>query len=157
LEENESKVILLSATPYNKSYLDLSNQLRLFIADDKDLGLSPEKYIESIGGAIQFSAQHTDTFIRSIKAFEKSHFADDWQELMRLYLVRRTRSFIKSNYAETDQTSGRQFLAFADGSKSYFPDRIPKRVEYPFDANDPKDQYAKLYSPKVVNIVNDLE
>src|SRR5690606_7303874 len=111
----------------------------------------------SIGGAIQFSAQHTDTFIRSIKAFEKSHFADDWQELMRLYLVRRTRSFIKSNYAETDQTSGRQFLAFADGSKSYFPDRIPKRVEYPFDANDPKDQYAKLYSPKVVNIVNDLE
>lgn len=157
LEENESKVILLSATPYNKSYLDLSNQLRLFIADDKDLGLSPEKYIESIGGAIQFSAQHTDTFIRSIKAFEKSHFADDWQELMRLYLVRRTRSFIKSNYAETDQTNGRQFLAFADGSKSYFPDRIPKRVEYPFDANDPKDQYAKLYSPKVVNIINDLE
>ena len=36
LEENESKVILLSATPYNKTYLDLSTQLRLFISEDKD-------------------------------------------------------------------------------------------------------------------------
>lgn len=26
---NESKVIMLTATPYNKTYLDLSNQLRL--------------------------------------------------------------------------------------------------------------------------------
>jgi SNF2 family DNA or RNA helicase len=97
LEENDSKVILLSATPYNKTYLDLSNQLRLFISDDKDLGISPEQYIESIGGQVQFSSQHTETFIRSIKAFEKSHFSDDWRELMRLYLVRRTRSFIKNN------------------------------------------------------------
>lgn len=157
LEENDSKVILLSATPYNKTYLDLSNQLRLFIADDKDLGISPERYIESIGGQVQFTSQHTETFIRSIKAFEKSHFSDDWRELMRLYLVRRTRSFIKNNYAETDPTNGRKFLTFADGSKSYFPDRIPKRVEYVFDPNDPKDQYAKLYSTKVVDIINNLE
>ena len=65
------------------------------ISDDKDLGISPERYIESIGGQVQFTSQHTETFIRSIKAFEKSHFSDDWRELMRLYLVRRTRSFIK--------------------------------------------------------------
>ena len=31
IEKNESKVILLSATPYNKAYTDLSNQLRLFL------------------------------------------------------------------------------------------------------------------------------
>lgn len=157
LEENDSKVILLSATPYNKTYLDLSNQLRLFISDDKDLGISPEQYIESIGGQVQFSSQHTETFIRSIKAFEKSHFSDDWRELMRLYLVRRTRSFIKNNYAETDPNNGRKFLTFADGTKSYFPERIPKRVEYVFNPKDPKDQYAKLYSTKVVDIINDLE
>ena len=95
LIQNDSKVILLSATPYNKTYFDLSNQLRLFISDDKDLGISPERYIESIGGQVQFSAKHTETFIRSIKAFERSEFSDDWRELMRLYLVRRTRSFIK--------------------------------------------------------------
>jgi Superfamily II DNA/RNA helicases, SNF2 family len=32
---NESKCILLSATPYNKTYLDLSSQLRLFIPEAK--------------------------------------------------------------------------------------------------------------------------
>ena len=34
IRENESKVILLTATPYNKTYLDLANQLRLFIPDE---------------------------------------------------------------------------------------------------------------------------
>ncbi len=156
LIENDSKVILLSATPYNKTYFDLSNQLRLFISDDKDLGISPERYIESIGGQVQFSAKHTETFIRSIKAFERSEFSDDWRELMRLYLVRRTRSFIKNNYAETDTTNDRKYLTFSDGSRSYFPERIPKRVEYTFNPKDPKDQYAKLYSSKIVDILNSL-
>jgi superfamily II DNA or RNA helicase len=157
LEENESKVILLSATPYNKSYVDLSNQLRLFLPDDKDLGISPERYIESIGGQVHFTAKHTETFIRSIKAFEKSHFSDDWRELMRLYLVRRTRSFIKNNYARTDNSNGRKYLTFSDGTKSYFPDRIPKKVEYTFNPNDKKDQYARLYSDAIVDAINSLD
>ena len=41
IQENESKCILLSATPYNKTYLDLSSQLRLFVPEDKDLGIRP--------------------------------------------------------------------------------------------------------------------
>ena len=157
LVENDSKVILLSATPYNKSYVDLSNQLRLFLPDDKDIGICPERYIESIGGQVQFTANHTETFIRSIKAFEKSYFPDDWRELMRLYLVRRTRSFIKNNYAVTDNANDRRFLTFADGTKSYFPDRIPKKVEYEFKPGDRKDQYARLYSDDVVNAINRLD
>jgi superfamily II DNA or RNA helicase len=156
LEENESKVILLSATPYNKTYLDLSTQLRLFIPEDRDLGISPERYIESLGGRIQYDSKHT-AFIRGIGAFEYSNFADDWRELMRLYLVRRTRSFIKSNYAETDSANGRKYLTFSDGSRSYFPERIPKRVEYAFNPNDPKDQYARLYSKENVTIINGLQ
>jgi len=157
LEENDSKVILLSATPYNKTYLDLSNQLRLFISDDKDLGITPENYINSIGGQIQFSAKHTETFIRSIKAFEKSEYADDWRELMRLYLVRRTRSFIKDNYAEYDPERNRKYLTFSDGTRSYFPDRVPKKVEFDFDPDNPKDQYAKLYTQQIVDIINGLD
>jgi len=156
LTANDSKVILLSATPYNKTYFDLSNQLRLFISDDKDLGISPERYIESIGGQVQFSAKHTETFVRSIKAFERSEYADDWRELMRLYLVRRTRSFVKNNYAQTDPTNNRRFLTFSDGSRSYFPDRIPKRVEYSFNPKDSTDQYAKLYSKEIVDTLNGL-
>lgn len=157
LEENESRVILLSATPYNKSYVDLSNQLRLFLRDDQDLGISPERYIESIGGQVHFTARHTETFIRSIKAFEKSDFSDDWRELMRLYLVRRTRSFIKTFYAGTDEQNSRRYLTFADGTRSYFPDRRPRKVEYPFDPQDRTDQYARLYADEVVQAVNSLE
>src|SRR5262249_33819739 len=37
LRENDSKCVLLSATPYNKTYLDLANQLRLFVPEDHDL------------------------------------------------------------------------------------------------------------------------
>ena len=41
ISENESRCILLSATPYNKTYEDLSNQLRLFISEEQDLGIWP--------------------------------------------------------------------------------------------------------------------
>ena len=100
LRENESKVILLSATPYNKTYLDLSNQLRLFIPEDVDLGIRPEFVLREIGET-EFLRRHQSP-VRSLAAFEKSTYADDWRELMRLYMVRRTRSFIQNNYAETD-------------------------------------------------------
>jgi superfamily II DNA or RNA helicase len=148
-----AKVILLSATPYNKTYNDLSNQLRLFLADDQNLGFSPENYIESVGGAIKFQMRHSDTHIQSIKAFEKSEFADDWRELMRHYMIRRTRSFIKKNYATFDEEKQRYYLTFADKTRSYFPDRIPRKVEYPFIKGD---QYEKLYDESVVEIMNNL-
>ncbi len=152
---NDCKVILLTATPYNKTYLDLSNQLRLFLDPEKNIGISPDKYIENIGGITKFRANH-QVPENSIGAFEKSEFADDWAELMRLFLVRRTRSFIKNNYGKTDKINGRRYLEFPNGDKSYFPDRLPKKVEYQFDKNDPNDQYAQLYSPTVINIIDNL-
>ncbi len=54
--------------------------------------------------------------MRSLAAFEKSEYADDWRELMRLYMVRRTRSFILDNYAELIRDDGRSYLTFADGT-----------------------------------------
>ena len=50
IRENESKVILLTATPYNKTYLDLANQLRLFIPEELDLGIRPEKLLRELDG-----------------------------------------------------------------------------------------------------------
>ena len=44
IEHNESKVVMLTATPYNKSYIDLSNQLRLFIPEDQKLTVRPSNY-----------------------------------------------------------------------------------------------------------------
>lgn len=156
IEKNESKVILLTATPYNKDYFDISNQLRLFIDENQELPYSPEKYIASIGGPVYFSMKHGDISMHSLAAFEKSADPDDWRELMRHYLVRRTRSFIKSSYAEYDPQNGRYYLTVADGRKSYFTDRIAKKVEYELDTDDSSDQYAKLYSDAVVEMIDEL-
>jgi superfamily II DNA or RNA helicase len=155
IQRNDSKVILLTATPYNKTYLDLSNQLKLFVDETFNLGISPERYIESIGGRVQFQANH-QVPETSLSAFERSDFSEDWAELMRLFLVRRTRSFIKNNYAKNDTELNRKYLEFPDGTRSYFPDRIPKKVEYDFDPDNPNDQYAQLYSTDIVNIINGL-
>ncbi len=155
LNQSESKCILLTATPYNKTYLDLSNQLRLFVVEDKDLGIRPERLLREMG-ELDFLKTHQCP-PRTLAAFEKSPHADDWRDLMRLYLVRRTRSFIQDNYAQTDPTDGRKYLTFPDGRRSYFPKRIPKTAKFKIDENDPDDQYARLYAAPVVNTVNRLQ
>lgn len=156
LEKNESKCILLSATPYNKTYLDLSAQLRLFLSDEqsRDLGIRPEKLLGEIGEA-RFNSQFQCP-VRSLTAFERSENADDWRELMRLYLVRRTRSFIQDNYAQTDPTTGRTFLVFGDGRRSYFPVRTPRTITFQIDETQNSDPYATLYAENVVETINSL-
>ena len=151
---NESKCILLSVTPYNKTYLDLSSQLRIFVEDNQDLGIRPERLLRELG-EVEFSRRH-QAAPRTLAAFDFSEHADDWRDLMRLYLVRRTRSFIQDNYAETKQETGRKFLTYEDGTQSFFPTRIPKTVKFAIDESNPDDQYAKLYSQQVVDTVNDL-
>ena len=157
---NGSKVILLTATPYNKGYHDLSNQLRLFINEETNLGIAPEKYIKELGGQVEFASKH-QVKETSLAAFEHSDYSDDWSELMRLFLVRRTRSFIKANYGKTDEATGRKYIEYTSEEtgkieKSFFPDRLPKKATYKFDKNDTEDQYAKLYSTDVVSIINSL-
>src|SRR6266516_659681 len=156
IEKNESKCILLSATPYNKSYLDLSAQLRLFLSDEgsRDLGVRPERLLREIGETT-FNSRYQAP-VRSLTAFEQSAYADDWRDLMRLYLVRRTRSFIQDNYAQTDAASGRTYLVFSDGRRSYFPARVPRTVKFLVDETQASDPYAILYSERVVQIVNGL-
>lgn len=150
---SDSKCILLSATPYNKTYQDLAAQLRLFVPDDLDLGIRPERKIAELG-ELEFMQRHQCP-VRSLAAFEKSEYADDWRELMRLYLVRRTRSFIQANYAETDET-GRKYLKFEDGSRSYFPTRTPKTVKIVIDDKSKDDPYAKLSSRPFVRTIESL-
>ena len=153
IQKQDCKVLLLTATPYNKQYKDLSSQLRLFVDDDTDLGIRPEAYIREIGGERKFAEKHED-FIRSIKAFERSECQEDWQELMKLFLVRRTRTFIKDNYAKTDPNNGRKYLDFKDGHKSYFPDRVPKAVKFKTVSGD---QYSRLYSEEMISLMESLK
>jgi superfamily II DNA or RNA helicase len=154
IAKNDSKCILLSATPYNKTYLDLSNQLRLFVEDDADLGIRPEHILAAIGET-EFIRQWQAP-LRSLAAFEKSEFADDWRELMRLYMVRRTRSFIEDNYAQGPDETGRKFLVLQDGTKFHFPKRLPRTVKFQINARDSRDTYARLYSDAVVTGIGSL-
>jgi len=154
IRASDSRCILLSATPYNKSYLDLSAQLRLFVPDDKDIGVRPEKFLREIGET-EFQSLYQSS-LRSLAAFEKSFYADDWRDLMRLFLIRRTRSFIQENYAENDEVTERKYLPYPNGKRFYFPTRRPLTLKYVVNEADPNDQYGKLSSSEVVNIVENL-
>ncbi len=154
IRQTDARCILLSATPYNKTYLDLSAQLQLFIPNDKDLGVRPEKKIREVGEAA-FQSEY-QCAPRSLAAFEKSEFADDWRDLMRHFLVRRTRSFIQRNYAEED-AAGRKFLRYESGELSYFPARLPKTVAFAINEDDENDQYARLTRRSVVEIIEKLK
>lgn len=153
ITRNACKCILLSATPYNKSYEDIGSQLRLFVPSDLDLGIAPQRLMQE-RGATGFAALQVAP--QTLAAFEKSSYPDDWRELMRLYLVRRTRSFIKRHYAKFDPERNRHYLEFPNGTRSYFPDRIPRTVNFPVAEDDPADQYARLYSSPVVDLINHL-
>ncbi|MEK7674627.1 MAG: helicase-related protein [Verrucomicrobiota bacterium] len=176
ISRNASRCILLSATPYNKAYLDLANQLRLFLNPDDVVGIRPEEYLrrDCDGRVDEFTRRHQCP-VNCLSAFEKSEHADDWRELMRLFMVRRTRSFVERNYALTecpacqtvliatqDKCPGcgrpkakddRRFLVLEGGSRFHFPKRQPKALAFRIRDNDPDDQYARLYSDRVVDTI----
>ncbi|HPG61133.1 MAG TPA: helicase-related protein [Casimicrobium sp.] len=151
----DAKVILLTATPYNKTKTDLSSQLRLFIDEKANIGIRPERLMRKTGlTEAEFERKH-QCKVNSILAVEKSDEFDDWRELIRLYMVRRTRSFIIQHYTEVDST-GRRFIAGQDGEKRYFPARLPRSLKFDVDETDPSDRYARLYSSEVVDQINAL-
>lgn len=176
ISRNASKCILLSATPYNKAYLDLANQLRLFLAPEDIVGIRPEEYLrrDCDGRPDEFTRRHQCP-VNCLSAFEKSQHADDWRELMRLFMVRRTRSFVERNYAFTEcpacttvllptqdkcpncerqkANSDRRFLVLEGGGRFHFPKREPKALTFRIQDHDPNDQYARLYSDRVVDTI----
>ncbi len=159
IERNESRVILLTATPYNKQYTDISNQLRLFLDEDRDLHVRPERYFQWL--ANEQGETETDFVARfqtsphSLRAFEQSLFPEDWQDLMRLFLVRRTRQFIVRHYAKFDEEKKRYYV-WLNEQPRYFPIRRPKRVDFAIDESDPNDQYARLFREEVVAVIENL-
>ncbi len=179
ISRNASKCILLSATPYNKAYLDLANQLRLFLEPEDVVGIRPEEYLrrDCDGRPDEFTRRHQCP-VNCLSAFEKSEHPDDWRELMRLFMVRRTRSFVERNYSFTecpacasvllatqDKCSNcerpkakddRRFLVLEGGSRFHFPKRRPKALTFHIRDSDPEDQYARLYSDVVVDTIRML-
>jgi superfamily II DNA or RNA helicase len=148
IRDNNSKVLLLTATPYNIRFRDVANQLGLYIDDDDDLGLQPVVALGKDPGL----ADRVDGKTNTMLAFRKSEEPDDWKRLMTDHLVRRTRSFIKNNYALIDE-DGREYLVFADGSRFFFPERTARPVEHSFGTNDPA---AIMASDSTLNAIDGL-
>jgi superfamily II DNA or RNA helicase len=179
ISRNGSKVILLSATPYNKAYNDLANQLRLFLDPEDIVGIRPEDYLRNDcdGRVEEFTRRHQCP-VNCLSAFEKSGHADDWRELMRLFMVRRTRSFVEQNYAcspcaqcdgvltpsqdhcpkcaAAKDRKARRFLMLEGGTRFHFPKRKPKALTFRIRDKDPEDTFARLYSGTVVDTIRIL-
>ena len=153
IRRNESAAVLLTATPYNKEIRDVTGQLRLFLDPEADLGIRPENEIRAKGGPAGFNAEHSAAPISSLSAFEKSGHPDDLRELMRLFMIRRTRSHIRAHHAKRDD-KGRDYLEFGRGGRYYFPRRVALPMKFPRKEKD--DPYEKLFSPKVEEIIENL-
>lgn len=158
IERNDSRVLLLTATPYNQQFTDLSNQIRLFVDEDQDLHVRPERFFQQWSQAgntdADFMAQF-QTSTHSLRAFDQSPFPEDWRDLMRLFLVRRTRQFIIKHYATFDETRQRYYVTL-NGEPAYLPLREPKRVPFTIREHDPVDQYARLFRDDVVAVIETL-
>ncbi len=158
IERNDPWVVLLSATPYNKHYRDLSNQLRLFVDEAEDLHVRPERFFQEWRRQGKGEADFVATFQtspHSLRAFEQSEYPEDWRDLMRLFLVRRTRRFIIEHYATFDPERRRHYVMLG-GERAYFPIRRPRTLKFPVDPNDPDDPYARLFRDEVVEMIERL-
>ena len=153
IRRHSSKVLLLSATPYNTKFMDVANQLRLFVDENQDIGNLPVNSLSTDNHQSVNDAQP-----RTFKAFLASKTEDEqaWQNLFHRYLIRRTRNFIKENYIELADKKGRKFLeSKKDDNRYYFPERIPKLVEFDLSISE-SNQYARLYSEHIVELLDTL-
>jgi superfamily II DNA or RNA helicase len=140
IDENDCKVVLLTATMFNARHSDIGGQLGLKLQPDEPLGVRPERLIAEVG-AVEV-ARKTGGRLDSLSAFDRSEHNDDWQRLLSEFLVRRTRKFIETTYGTTNTETGETTLAFPNGSQFRFPKRIPEPLRYPGGPSDPNDRLA---------------
>lgn len=140
IQDNESKVVLLTATMFNARHKDIGGQLGLKLQSDEPLGVRPERLITDIGATEL--ARRTGGRLDSLGAFERSEHNEDWQRLLSEFLVRRTRKFLELTYGDKDPLTGEVRLKFPNGQTFHFPTRSPEPITYPGGESDPNDRLA---------------
>lgn len=145
----DCRVLLLTATPYNIRFKDVGNQLGLYIDPDDDLGLQP---VVAMSMDDRF-AERLDGKTSTLEAFKRSEEPDDWKRLMSEHLIRRTRSFVRKNYALVDE-QGKEYLTFSNGTRFTFPVRVPKPLVHSFGTDDPA---AKMESIETLDAIDNLQ
>jgi superfamily II DNA or RNA helicase len=155
VRRNGSKVLLLTATPYNLAFSDVANQIGLYIDDDEDLRIQPTVAMAKDPTLID----KVDGKVTTLAAFRRSEEPDDWKRLMSDHLIRRTRSFIKRTAKKEKvtlpdkTTEEREYLQFANGQKFRFPTRVPRPLNHDFSEDDP----AKLMEDdETLDAIRDL-
>lgn len=139
IRRNGSKVLLLTATPYNLAFADVANQIGLYIDDDEDLGIQPTVAMDKDPTL----ADKVDGKVTTLAAFRRSEEPEDWKRLMSDHLVRRTRSFVKRTAKKEEVTLPdgavveEEYLQFANGQRFHFPSRIAKQLSHAFSEDDP--------------------
>ena len=123
IDDNDSKVMLLTATPYNLDFTDVANQLALFVAEDDPLGIAPETAIAEYG--VETVTRRLDCGADSLAAFRRSDFPEDWERLMDRYMVRRTRRSVERSYG----VDGIQIISPDSGSITHPADRCEVLID----------------------------
>ena len=127
MDRSQAKMIMLTATPLSNKPSDIKNQLKLFPGGD-----ATKIHPASETGLDQFFRNNFSRDEMSDKG------RDQLRELLQHVMIRRTRRYIKNEYAQMDDT-GRHYLLVGDERK-YFPER---EMENP----DPYD-IDKVYNKK---------
>jgi superfamily II DNA or RNA helicase len=150
IRENASKVLLLTATPYNVGFKDVANQIGLYLDPDTDLGIEPSEALRKDPRL----ADKVDGKTSTLAAFRESIEPDDWKRLMSEHLVRRTRTFIKRQAEDAGQVDDRGvYLTFADGSRFHFPTRVPRPLDHTFGEDDPA---ALMAAETTLDVIDEL-
>ena len=123
IEDNDSKVMLLTATPYNLDFTDVANQLALFVAEEDPLGIAPETAIAEHG--VEAITRRLDCGADSLAAFRRSDFPEDWERLMDRYMVRRTRRSVARSYG----VDGIQIISPDSASTTHPADRCEVLID----------------------------
>ena len=153
VQANDSKCILLSATPYNKSYRDLSSQLLLFMDDEQDLGIRPERLIR----------EHGELGFGKSPPRLTPHHRRIRQERTRRRLARPhaplPRAQDEALHPGELRRGGRERRQVPDvrerGAGVLPGPHAGRRSQFEVSEHDASDQYARLYSKAVVDIVNE--
>lgn len=140
IERGDSKLMLMTATMYNAYHSDIAGQLGLKLSPHDSLGLRPESLIEQ-DGEIEV-AKKTGGQLDTLKAFSQSPFNEDWQKLLGIFLIRRTRRFVEENFGEWNDREKTFVMHYPSGEEYRFPKRIPKPLTYEGGKNDPGDRLA---------------
>ncbi|WP_314934017.1 helicase-related protein [Rothia mucilaginosa] len=139
VSRNESRVLLLTATPFNLSFSDVKAQLALYIDENADLGITPDVAL----GKYPQKFDKREGNLSTLRAFEISEEPEDWKRLLEDQLVRRTRAYTKRQAPKETWTSPdgsvtkeRSYLELSTG-KFYYPDWVSQPLNHKFKENDP--------------------